>query len=302
VFYSVLATLGFDPSFAAYRLEALERIRSAGIYSGRLDLASTLSEGSLRMSRGDWSGGLRALRRTEGSQLAYSDRMTSARLAALGAWLGAVDTAAADSALQRVRALPGADMTPHDQVERRWVDGLLGVMRGDAARIRRVRRELAADTSVRSSHAARSLAGLWLSRTDPEAGADSLRASSEDAMRTGGVLVSVMAIDRLVVARALRRRGTPAEAERYLMWPDAATNVVRNATVRFALGSLVNYERGVAHDEAGDVPAAVYRLRRFVEAYDQPPPAHRGLVEDAKRRLAQLEKSDAPARRSVAPP
>jgi len=35
------------------------------------------------------------------------------------------------------------------------------------------------------------------------------------------------------------------------------------------------------------------------DAYDQPPPAHRGLVEDAKKRLATLEKTDAPPRRAV---
>ena len=301
VFYAVLSILGFDASLAGYRLEALERIRAAGIYSGDVDLASTLSEGMIRISRGDWPGGLRALRRTEGSSLPFADRMTSARLAALGAWLGAVDTATADSALHRVRALPGADMTPLDQAELRWIDGLLGVMRGDAARVQRVRHELAADTSVRSTNAARSLAGLWLSRTDPDAGADSLRASSEDAMRTGGVLVSVMAVDRLVVARALRRRGTPAEAERYLLWSDASSNVVRNATVRYSLGSLVDYERGVAHDEAGNRPATMFRLRRFLEAYDQPPPSHGALVEDARRRLAQLERTDVPVRGAVAP-
>jgi hypothetical protein len=34
-----------------------------------------------------------------------------------------------------------------------------------------------------------------------------------------------------------------------------------------------------------------------VDAYDSPPPAHRALVEDAKRRLARLEKTDAPAPR-----
>ena len=74
---------------------------------------------------------------------------------------------------------------------------------------------------------------------------------------------------------------------------------MRNSTVRFALGSLVNYERGVAFDEAGNRQAAAFRLRRFVEAYDQPPPSHRMLVEDAKRRLAQLEKTDAPVRGAV---
>ena len=80
---------------------------------------------------------------------------------------------------------------------------------------------------------------------------------------------------------------------------DASTNIVRNMTVRYALVSLVNYERGVAHDEAGDRRAAAYRLRRFLEAYDQPPPAHRALVDDAKRRLALLEKTDAPVRATV---
>jgi hypothetical protein len=85
------------------------------------------------------------------------------------------------------------------------------------------------------------------------------------------------------------------------MWSDAAVNTARNITVQFALASLVNYERGVAFDEAGNRQAAVFRLRRFLDAYDQPPPAHRALVDDAKRRLAQLEATDAPARGTVAP-
>ena len=296
-FYAALGHLGFEPTFAGYRLQALERVRALGIYSGDTELASTLSEGSLRISRGDWTGGLRALRRTEGSQLPFADRMTSARLAALGAWLGAVDTATADSALQRVRALPGAEVAPPDRVELRWLDGLLGVMRGDSARVQRARQALAADTIDIARNAARSLTGLWLSRTEHDAGADTLRASSEDAMRAGGAMTAVLAIDRLVVGRALRRRGSPAEAERYLMWPDGSTNIVRNTTVRFSIGGLVSYERGVALEEAGDRRAAAYRLRRFVYAYDQPPPAHRALVDDAKRRLARLEQPDAPRTR-----
>ena len=300
-FYAILSIFGLEPSFAGYRLAALERVRATGIYSGDLEQASTLSEGLLRISRGDWAGGLRALRRTEGSSLDFSDRMTSARVSALGAWLGAVDTATADSALQRVRRLPGADVAAPDRVELRWLDGLLGVMHGDSARVQRARRELTADTLDLARNAARSLAGLWLSRSNREAGADSLRASSEEAMRAGGAMVSVLAIDRLLVARALRRRNTPAEAERYLMWPDASTNVVRNTTVRFAISPLVSYERGVALDEAGSRQRAAFQLRRFLNAYDQPPPAHRALVEDARRRLAQLEQADAPARRSVEP-
>ena len=119
-------------------------------------------------------------------------------------------------------------------------------------------------------------------------------------MRDGAFLLSVEAIDRLLVARALRRRGTPADAERYLMWVDASTNISRQYSVE-PFTPLVDYERGVALDEAGDRSAAAYRLRRFLETYDQSPPAHRALVEDAKQRLARLEKTDATQRRVVAP-
>jgi hypothetical protein len=64
---------------------------------------------------------------------------------------------------------------------------------------------------------------------------------------------------------------------------------------------LVRYERGVAFDEAGDRQAAALQLQKFLTAYDQPPASHRALVEDARKRLAVLEKTDAPARKAVAP-
>ena len=270
-FYVVLGVLGFDGRFPKYRLEVLDRIREAGIYPGDLDVASTLGEGMLRISRGDWTGGLRALRRTEGSSLMFGDRMTSARLACLGAWLGAVDVATADSTLRRVRALPRSDESALDRAELHWLDGLVGVIVGDGPRVERARRELAADTMPSARNATRSLTGLWLARSNADAGADTLKASTDLVMREGGSLPSVMAIDRLVVARALRKRGSPAEAERYLMWPDASSNVARNSTVRFALTPLVSYERGVAFDEAGDRRAAAFWLQRFVQPYDQPP-------------------------------
>ena len=120
-------------------------------------------------------------------------------------------------------------------------------------------------------------------------------------MRDGGFLASEEGIDRLMVARALRRRGDPRRVERYLMWTDAATNVARDISAKTPISPLVQYERGVALEEAGDRDGAAYRLRRFLISYDQPPPAHRGLVEDAKKRLAALSKTDSPARNAVAP-
>ena len=301
-FYTLLGTLGaFEPNFADYRLRALASVRAAGIYSGDFATASTLGEGMLRISRGDWAGGLRALRRTEESDLPLADRMTGARLAGLGVWLDAVEVATADSALHRARAITSSDTVQTDRLELQWLDGLLGVVQGEEPRMLRAHRALMTDTTRRARSVARSLAGLWLARTNAEAGADSLKKVEDELMRVGAWTGSVIAIDRLAVARALRKRGKPAEVERYLMWPDAAANATRNVVVKFALSPLVSYERGVAFDEAGDRRSAAFHLQKFLVAYDQPPPAHRGLVEDARKRLAVLGQADAPARKAVAP-
>jgi TolB-like protein len=302
-FYTLLGTLGSsEPDFADYRLRALASVRAAGIYSGDIEKSSTLGEGMLRISRGDWTGGLRALRRTEESSLSLGDRMTGARLAGLGAWLDAVSVATADSALHRALAITSSDTVPTDRLELQWLDGLLGVVQGDEPRMQRAHRALLTDTTQRARSVSRSLSGLWLqARGDAEAGADSLKAVEDELMRVGGWTGSVIAIDRLAVARALRKRGKPGEVERYLMWTDAAPNATRSLVLKIALTPLVRYERGVAFDEAGDRQAAALQLQKFLTAYDQPPAAHRALVEDARKRLATLEKTDAPARKAVAP-
>jgi TolB-like protein len=296
-FYTVLGTLGASsPDFIDYRLRALAAVRAAGIYAGDAATASTLGEGALRIARGDWAGGLRALRRTEDSGLPVADRMTGARLASLGAWLGALDVAMADSAVRRAHALPGVGQITMDRVELRWLDGLVAVLKHDEPRMRRAQRELLADTASVSRRAARSLAGLWLFRSDPEAGADTLKAVSDDGMRVGPLLASAVVVERLVVARARRKRGKAAEAERYLMWTDAAPSATRNVILSIALGPLVSYERGVALEEAGERGAAALRLQRLVSLYDRPLEGQRALVEDAKRRLAVMGIGDLPAR------
>jgi TolB-like protein len=292
--------LGIESGGIRVRLAALEQMRAAGVYPADVEQAAGFGEGLLRSMRGDWMGGQRAFRRAEGSALSYSERMTTARTAVLGAWVRAVDLATADSALTRARAMRDDDAVDEDRVELLWLDGVLGVLGADESRVRRAGRGLATDTLVTARQAARSLAGLWLARTNPDAGADTLKAVSDEVMRGGDLILSAEAIDRLVVSRALRHRGAAANVERYLMWTDAATNIARQSSVK-VLTPLVNYERGVADEEAGDRAAAILRLRRFLEAYDQPPAAHRALVEDARKRLAALERTDAPARRAVTP-
>ena len=300
--FAVLAGLmGLPGPATGYRLDALDRIRKAGIYSGDVELQSTLGEGMLRASRGDWTGALRALRRTESANMPFAGRMTGARTAVMGAWLGAVDSVMADSVLHRVSSMPAGDSLAADRIEIRWLDGLQGITLGDEPRMQRARRDLLADTSTAAQYSARSLSGLWMTRINAKGAADTLKAVSDATMQKGGFLLSVEAIDRLVVARALRQRGAPGDAERYLMWPDAAINTVRSMTVLGALKPLVDYERGVSLDDAGSRTLAAYHLRRFLTAYDQPPAGHRGLIDDAKKRLAQLGASDAAPRPKTVP-
>jgi hypothetical protein len=203
-----------------------------------------------------------------------------------------VSASTADTVLRRAATLG----TPNarDRAELRWMDGVVGIAEGNGARVQAAVAALTADTLPLASYLRRSLAGLWLHPSDPTAGADSLLALSDETMKSGQFSIVAAALDRLVVARALRQRGAPGDVEHYLMWPDASVNSGRAVGVT-AIAPLVLFERGVALDEAGQRSEAARHLRDFVNAYDRPPAAHVDMVADAKARLGRLETTDAPA-------
>ncbi len=296
---SITGYLGISNQDIAYRLNVLDAVRKAGIYTGDVELSSAHGEGISRIARGDWIGGLDALRRSESSTLPMVARMSAARMAAIGAWTGAIEPVLADSILRRVRSLRNAESAALNRVEFAWVDGVIGVAGGDESRVQRVITALRRDSVPQARTAARSLDGLWRYRANENEGADTLHAVTEESMQEGESFLAMEAVDRLVVARALRKRGTPAEAERYLMWPDAGVNNARSVTVQVGLGPLVAYERGVALDEAGQKDAAAIQFRRVIDALDMPPEAHRSVVADARARLVKIEATDAQKARTV---
>ncbi|MEJ7760974.1 MAG: hypothetical protein WKF55_15445 [Gemmatimonadaceae bacterium] len=277
----------------AYQLDMLARIRKAGIYQGEVGVASAYGESELRAARGDWNGAVSAARRLEETGLPVAMRQAMARTSALGAWLGTVDPMVADSAVQRARSFSEARPTSVDRAELSWLNGLVGVVRGDKPRVRAAMRELSADTLSIFRNAARSLDGLWVNRSDPNRAADSLKALSDDFMRGVGYVLAVEAVNRIVVARGLRRAGQSANAERYIMWPDARPSSAANVVTVAVMSAITEFERGSAFDAAGHRASAAVHYRRFVAAYDQPPPAHRAMVDTAKARLSVLAKTDA---------
>jgi hypothetical protein len=299
-FLPLIGMFGWNSLNYAYRLEVLTAARQAGIYSRDAEAATAYGEGLLRISQGDWEGGLRALQRLESTPLPLAMRLTGARQAAYGAWLGAVDATRADSIVRRARALGGVATNAVERADLIWLDGVVATTLGEASRVQSAIRDLTADTLNTSRHLARSLAGLWLHRSDPDAAGDSLQAVSDETMRQGGFSLTATVLDRFVVARSLRKAGQAAEVERYLMWPDAAVNTARSISATF-VRPLVSFERGVAFEEAGNRERAAYYLRRFVRAYVNPPSAHRAMVDDAKARLARLESSDTPSQPKQVP-
>jgi hypothetical protein len=290
---------GFRNAPPAWQVDAIGRVRRAGIYVGDQERATGFGESALRTARGDWMGALDAARRTEQSMLPMSMRLSAARVAGLGAWLEAIDPVIADSALRRARALPMKDASAIDRAEVRWLDGVVGVALGDSLRVQDAIKELTADTSLLGRHSARSLAGLWLHRSKPDAAADSLRAVTDDVMRNGAYLLSAESLSRLVIARGLRKRGENGAVERYVMWTDGALNSAHLIGTQSAVGPFADFERAAAFDALGNRDAAIKYYRTVVDSYDQPPPAHRAMVDEAKQRLAVLQRTDAPKAKAV---
>ncbi|WP_411279402.1 serine/threonine-protein kinase [Gemmatimonas sp.] len=289
----------FKPVAPERQLEMLSRAREAGFLSGDIEKATNVAESDFRIARGDWAGALTAARRMEASTLPAALRLSAARVATLGAWLEAIEPAVADTVVRRAMAGGLAGTDTRSRVELRFLDGLVGTIFGDEPRVRSAIRLLFADSALLSQHTGRTLSGLWLARIAPDVAADSLRAVTEDVMQRGAYIMAAEAVGRFVITRALRKRGDAAAVERYLMWTDGGMNTPAEWTTLRTVLPIVQFERGSAFDAAGNREAAIIQYRRFVELYDQPPPAHRAMVEEAKERLAVLEKSDAPRTQAV---
>ena len=143
----------------------ISRVHRAGIYAGAIAKATGLEESALHAARGSWTAALASARRTEDASLPVTFQMSSARIAALGAWLEALDAEA---------------------------------------------------------------------------------------------------LDRLVVARLLRKRGEASSVEHYRMWPDGGLNSPSAFSVQMALVATTTYERASAFEAVCDRASAIGRRRSSV--------------------------------------
>jgi hypothetical protein len=245
--------------------------------------AIELSQAMVRYSRGDAKSALDLLGTMAVTRAAgISIPVLAAELGATAAWIGNLDASTAEAALQRAR---GADTTRAGRLALTWVDGLLGIVSADSARLRRAVTALV-DTGSAPRRLQRSLSGLWRARSTGQV--DSLLAFEDEEMRAGRVISYATPLHRLEVARALTKQGSPDRAERYLQWTDAAATGGGLLVAQRTLGAMTAYERGIAAEQARNPREAIRHFTNVVLTVDRPTMGLTSMVEDASRRLERL--------------
>ncbi|MGH7712923.1 MAG: hypothetical protein ACREOG_16655, partial [Gemmatimonadaceae bacterium] len=214
-------------------------------------------------------------------------------LAAVGSWLGAVDTTTVGRWSERVQA-SAVRLAPEDQAEVAWLDGIAALARLDRSAMQRARRTLASLDTWSAPHLSRSLAAFELELTgDRRSAADSLArleielAESFAFRRLSLSHPYVASVDRLAAGRWLTGAREYARAAALLSWYEMVLPVqyFRSARNSRMLAGLAAFERAKLHEAWGRGAVARDFYRRFLEVYDTPVAAHRWMMQAAQASL-----------------
>jgi hypothetical protein len=289
--------VGSGASLLPVQVELSRRVLRAG---PRPDLAATHENllAEAWAGRGAWDSAL-AVADGHARRPIRADPLVAYRLAVVGAWLGALapDTAARRRALPAFAvARPGASAM--ERAELAWLDGLLAFARGDGGALAAARERL------RDAHAAtgdllvRSLVAFGEALDGERSGAARVLADLNwerpDLLTPGyGTHPYVIAVHRLAAAPWFLAAGDTAEANRLLMWFDAAWALDGYRPARRVLGGLAAWAQARIAEAHGDAELARRRYGEFLARYDLPVPAHRHLVESARAALGRPDRQGA---------
>ncbi|HTT69041.1 MAG TPA: serine/threonine-protein kinase [Gemmatimonadales bacterium] len=253
------------------------------------------------VARGAWDSALVALDRYAES---YPDRAAARgsaveayRLAAVGAWLSALD---AQSAVQRraaatlyVGGLADSSRAASQRAVLAWADGLLAVRRSDPNGLAAARGALRHNGATQAAFLDRSLRalGLTLGRSTRLA-AESLAVIDERATEVelfadsarDPLAVSVL---HLAAASALLAVGDTGRARRALAWHEAWGPPGGGVSGEFFAG-LAYLKLAQIEEAQGHRDLAREHYGQLVRRYDMPVPALRHLVDEAQAALRRL--------------
>ena len=262
-------------------------------------------------ARGAWDSALAAMdtsaaRASELAAVSHEDleaagvdpevaRLDPYRVAVVGAWLGALDTALASTRRAAAAQAVARTASPFRQMELFWLDGLLAASKRDLLGLHEAQGELSkargqlieADTTAYRI-VLRSLAAFELELLGRrKQAADSMAAVSwARGERTGPYSYG---ITRLAAARWLAAEGDLDQAAALLPWHQAFLVHFDHAHGKVALDGISYLEMARVESARGNRTRAGEYYQRFLQRYDMPSPRLQHLVDEARVALRTLE-------------
>ncbi|HKH92629.1 MAG TPA: protein kinase, partial [Gemmatimonadaceae bacterium] len=239
-------------------------------------------------TRGEWDSALVSMQHAMQDNPVTQSAVTGYRLAAIGAWLGAVDPSAVSP--WRVRAVASADrMRPGFRAELAWVDGLVAATRRDAGALAAARSALRLTGAPEVELLDSSLAAFSHDLVgDRRRALALLLALERGRYRIDDAHPYLAGVHRVTASRWLAASGDAAGAASLLTWHEAVGSRAPQALHANALLAPFAYlERAPLLATLGQREAARAHYERFLALYDSPIPAHRGLVARARAALGR---------------
>jgi tetratricopeptide (TPR) repeat protein len=240
-------------------------------------------------TRGAWDSALVAMEHAAGDNSTTQAGVIGYRLAAIGAWLGAVEPSVA--AAWRARAVgTRGQLRPAFSAELAWLDGLFAATRRDAAGVAEARASLRRTGAPEAELLDSSLTAFAydLAGDRPRALA-MLLALERDRYRIDDVHPYLAGVHRLTASRWLAMAGDMPGAASLLTWHEAMG--YRSPQPQHAnalLAPFAYFERAAVLEQLGQHEAAREHYARFLSLYDTPVAPHRGLVARARAALRRL--------------
>jgi TolB-like protein len=240
--------------------------------------------------RGAWDSALAGLDKLAAEGADSTDALRAYGIAALGAWLEAIDPREA-AARRSLAAESGRGAG--GRAELAWIDGVVASARRDRAALTQARTRLNQSGDPASRALDRSLGALdaALRGDTAEAGAALAALEWEEAAVLAPDFVDhplVIALDRIAGARWLSAAGDAEQALRLLRWSEGVFLLHPSTAYSPAFAGLVDLERGRIEDRLGRAEPARASYTRFLQLYDRPMARQRSMVEEVKKRVTAM--------------